>query len=359
MALDPSAVQLLSVDGVYRPHPDYPMTLEPQMLTSLYRDMVVLRRADIEATNLQRQGMLKLWPPVLGQEAAQVGSVAALSSDDFAFPTGRDFGVVLGRGVEPGDALSVWRGERQGGGWDVGAKGLGLYTKPVGSQAPHAVGFALGRAWQGIGGAVVAYLGDGAMATGDVHESFVWSAVFGAPVIFFCENNQYAISVPVARQSANPLFERAQGFGFPGVQVDGNDVLACYAVTAAALERARGGGGPTLVEAYTYRLGPHTTSDDPSRYRSREEEQEWRERDPIERLRSFLTREAIVDDDALAGIDDEAAAMAATVREACTRAPTETDPSIMFDNVYAAAPPHILEERAAWSAFEAAAEDLS
>lgn len=358
MPLHPSAIQLVSPEGEYRAHPEYPIEMDDGFLRSLYRDMVVLRRADAEATNLQRQGLLKLWPPVIGQEAAQVGSVRAMEAEDFAFPTGRDFGAVLGRGVAPRDAMAVWRGDLQGGGWDVEATRLGLYTKPVGSHAPHAVGYAMALRREGVAGATLAYLGDGALATGDVHEAFVWSSVFAAPVVFFCENNQYAISVPVARQSLNPLFERASGFGFPGIQVDGNDVLACYAVTAASLARARGGGGPTLVEAYTYRMGPHTTSDDPTRYRTSEEEEAWRRRDPVLRMQLLLLHEEMCTERDLEGYEADAAAMAAQVRRACSDEATLPDAHAMFEHVYDVTPAHILEERDAWMAFREAAEEL-
>ena len=223
-----------------------------------------------------------------------MGSARSLRPRDFAFPTYRDHGVTWSRGVPPLEILSMFRGVTTGG-WDPNARGCAIYTIVIGNQALHGVGYAMGVQLDGTDDAVIAYFGDGATDEGDVNEALVFGAVFNAPVVFFCQNNQWAISSPRDRNNRVPLYERAAGFGFPGVQVDGNDILAVMAVTREALERARTGGGPTFIEAYTYRMAAHTTSDDPTRYRHAEDLEIWRLRDPIERLKVFLARQGIAD----------------------------------------------------------------
>jgi 2-oxoisovalerate dehydrogenase E1 component alpha subunit len=359
MELDPAAVQLLSPDGTFTEHPDYPLGLDDTEIVALYRHLVIVRRADVEAMNLQRQGYLKLWGPVFGQEAAQVGSAAALQSGDRAFPQGRQFGVGLTVGIDPAEMLSVWRGEIQGGGWSVEKSGIALYTFPIGSQAPHAVGFGLALQKDRKRAAVLVYLGDGAFGTGDVHESLLWASLYKSPVVFFCENNQYALSNPVELSSPLPIFRRSSGFGFPGVQVDGNDVLGCYAVTAAAARRARAGEGPTLVEALTYRIGPHTTSDDPDRYRKADEVDAWRLRDPILRMRAFLLGAGLAGEADLAVIDEQAETAAAAVRAACIAEPPPVEPLQIFEHVYATRPPHLEAERQAWIDFNSESQAIS
>ncbi|MEU1162237.1 thiamine pyrophosphate-dependent dehydrogenase E1 component subunit alpha, partial [Streptomyces sp. NPDC005921] len=264
---DPELVQLLTPEGKRVKNAEYDAYvagITPDDLRGLYRDMVLTRRFDAEATALQRQGELGLWASLLGQEAAQIGSGRATREDDYVFPTYREHGVAWCRGVDPTNLLGMFRGVNHGG-WDPNSNNFHLYTIVIGSQTLHATGYAMGIAKDGADSAVIAYFGDGASSQGDVAESFTFSAVYNAPVVFFCQNNQWAISEPTEKQTRVPLYQRAQGYGFPGVRVDGNDVLACLAVTKWALERARSGEGPTLVEAYTYRMGAHTTSDDPSR----------------------------------------------------------------------------------------------
>jgi 2-oxoisovalerate dehydrogenase E1 component alpha subunit len=362
MELEPTAVQLLSEDGVLTENPEYPLDLSDEQLQRIYRDMVVVRRADTEAMNLQRQGYLKLWCPVLGQEGAQIGSAHALRPGDRAFPQGREFGVGLTVGIEPADMLVVWQGAAQGGRWNIESSGIALYTFPIGSQAAHAVGYGMALRKDGKSAAVVAYIGDGAFGCGEVHEAFLWAANYSSPVVFFSQNNQYAISVPVEHSSPLPLFRRSAGFGFPGVQVDGNDVLACYAVTEKATAQARSGDGPTLIEALTYRIGPHTTSDDPSRYRKADEAEPWRRRDSIERMRTFLATQGLLDEAGQAEAEQEAEQVAASVRTACV-AQQDPDPLEMFEHVYAQRPPHLEAEREAWLAFvestEGAAQALN
>jgi 2-oxoisovalerate dehydrogenase E1 component alpha subunit len=341
---EPQLIQLLTPDGERLRHPDYPLEIEAAEARALYRDLVLVRRVDSEGTALQRQGELGLWASLLGQEAAQVGSGRAMRSDDFAFPTYREHGVAWCRGVPPVNLLGMFRGVNNGG-WDPNEKNFNLYTIVIGSQTLHAVGYAMGIQRDGADGAVIAYFGDGASSQGDVLESFVFAASYNAPVVFFCQNNQWAISEPAERQSRVPLYQRAAGFGFPGVRVDGNDVLACLAVTRAGLERARTGNGPILIEAFTYRMGAHTTSDDPTRYRAGEEVEAWKAKDPIQRLRAYLVREGQGDDEFFADVEAEADRLAAEVRAGCLALP-DPAPLTIFDHAYAEPHAQVAAERA-------------
>ena len=261
----PELIQLLTPEGERVHHPEFDLDFSAEQLRGFYRDMVLTRRIDTEATALQRHGELGIWAQLLGQEAAQIGAGRALRSQDYVFPTYREHGVAYCRGVDPLDLLGLFRGVDHGA-WDPKDFNFGLYTIVIGAQALHATGYAMGIQRDGAVGtgdpdrdaAVIAHFGDGASSQGDVNEAFIFAASYNAPVVFFCQNNQWAISEPIERQTRIPLYQRALGFGFPGVRVDGNDVLATYAVTQAALQRARDGSGPTFVEAYTYRMGAHT-----------------------------------------------------------------------------------------------------
>ncbi|MFG2224636.1 pyruvate dehydrogenase (acetyl-transferring) E1 component subunit alpha [Streptomyces sp. NPDC048644] len=348
-------VQLLTPEGKRVEHPDYAIDLSPDELRGLYRDMVLTRKFDAEATTLQRQGELGLWASLLGQEAAQIGSGRALRDDDYVFPTYREHGVAWCRGVDPTNLLGMFRGVNHGG-WDPNSNNFHLYTIVIGAQTLHATGYAMGVQKDGADSAVIAYFGDGASSQGDVAESFTFSAVYNAPVVFFCQNNQWAISEPTEKQTRVPLYQRARGFGFPGVRVDGNDVLACLAVTKAALERARTGQGPMLVEAFTYRMGAHTTSDDPTKYRADEETLAWEAKDPILRLRTYLEAEGLVDDAYLAGIEEESDALGKRVRDA-VRAMPDPDTMAIFENVYADGHALVDEERAQFAAYQASFAD--
>jgi len=356
---DVDLVQLLTPTGERLDHPDYSPRiahLDAEALRGLYRDMVLVRRFDSEATSLQRQGELGLWAECLGQEAAQVGSGRALAPHDYAFPSYREHGVAHTRGVDLADVLRLFRGVDHGGGWDPQAHGFHLYTLVVGAHALHATGYAMGLQRDGLVGtgdpardsAVIAYFGDGSTSQGDINEALVFAAVNNAPVVLFCQNNQWAISEPTSRQSRVPLVRRGDGFGIPSVRVDGNDVLASYAVTAEALERARSGGGPTFIEAFTYRMGAHTTSDDPTRYRSAAEDEYWRQRDPIDRMRALLVAEGELPDSFVAGLEAEAVALAERIRT-IVRGLGRPETSAMFDHVYAS--PHaIVDSERAWFA---------
>ncbi|MBX9424208.1 MULTISPECIES: pyruvate dehydrogenase (acetyl-transferring) E1 component subunit alpha [Streptomyces] len=353
-ATEPELVQLLTPEGERVQHPDYDIDLSAEELRGLYRDMVLSRRFDAEATSLQRQGELGLWASLLGQEAAQIGSGRALRDDDYVFPTYREHAVAWCRGVDPTNLLGMFRGVNNGG-WDPSTNNFHLYTIVLGSQTLHATGYAMGITKDGADSAVIAYFGDGASSQGDVNESFVFSAVYNAPVVFFCQNNQWAISEPIEKQTRVPLYQRAAGFGFPGVRVDGNDVLACLAVTRSALERARRGEGPTLIEAYTYRMAAHTTSDDPTRYRRDAEREEWEAKDPIQRLKTYMENEGHADAAFFEELEAESEALGKHVREVVRAMPVPEHMAI-FDNVYADGHALVDEERAQFAAYQASFE---
>ena len=339
----PDAVQLLTPEGELVSHPGYSLNVADEDLRNTYRDLCLVRRLDIEATALQRQGELGLWAPCLGQEAAQIGAARATRPTDMIFPTYREHGMAWMRGIDPVDLLGLFRGTTNGG-WNPNDKNFGLYTIVIGNQALHAVGWAMAAQRMSGHEATLVCFGDGASSQGDVNEAFIFASVYNAPVVFFLQNNQWAISEPSERQTRIPLYQRARGFGFPGVRVDGNDVLAVQAVVTRALEAAREGQGPVLVEAFTYRMGAHTTSDDPTRYRLSAETEKWRLRDPIERVRAYLLRNGKADKAFIDEVENEAEALAVRIRSAVRELPVP-DPLTMFDNVYSE--PHTLlqEER--------------
>ena len=340
-------VQLISVDGqrtVGCPYWDLVADVDAEQLRGLYADMAVVRRLDAEAMALQRQGELGLWAPLLGQEAAQVGSARALRSDDFVFPSYREHGVAYCRGVDPVAMLRMWRGTAHSG-WEPSEHGIATPAIVVGAQTLHATGYALGLTLEGAGSAVLSYFGDGASSEGDVAEAFGFAASYVVPVVFFCQNNQWAISEPVRLQSHASIAERGEGYGIPGIQVDGNDVLAVLAATRLALARAYGGQGPTLIEAVTYRMGPHTTSDDPTRYRSHAEEEQWRVKDPLARLHALLRVEGLLDDRFDEEVTERADAAAAALRQGCLSMP-DPGSDALFSEVYADPHPLLEEERA-------------
>ncbi|MFI1729079.1 pyruvate dehydrogenase (acetyl-transferring) E1 component subunit alpha [Streptomyces acidicola] len=356
---EPELIQLLTPEGKRIKNAEYDpyvAGITPGELRGLYRDMVLTRRFDAEATVLQRQGELGLWASLLGQEAAQIGSGRAVTDDDYIFPTYREHGVAWCRGVDPTNLLGMFRGVNNGG-WDPNSNNFHLYTIVIGSQTLHATGYAMGLAKDGANSAVIAYFGDGASSQGDVAEAFTFSAVYNAPVVFFCQNNQWAISEPTEKQTRVPLYQRAQGFGFPGVRVDGNDVLACLAVTKWALERARNGEGPTLVEAYTYRMGAHTTNDDPTRYRHDDERAAWEAKDPIARLRSYLQSQTDTDEGFFAELETESEALGRRVREVVRTMP-DPDHFAIFENVYADGHALVDEERAEFAAYQESFADV-
>ena len=333
--------RILAPDGTAVGDPD--VGLSDDDLRGLLRHMIRARRLDRECFALQRQGELTVYPPFEGQEAAQVGSAFALGPEDWAFPTFRELAAALVRGVDPVQYLWYHRGTWHGGPYDPRATRFGPICVPVATQICHAVGVAMGLRLDGSDGCALAYFGDGSASEGDFHEGANLAAVFGAPAVLLCQNNGWAISVPTRQQTAGEIWRRADGYGFPGVRVDGNDVLAVYRETATAVARARRGEGPTLIEALTYRLGPHTTADDATRYRDEAEVERWRAFDPIARYRAWLASTGRADEDLVASYEEEAETWVAEVRAALIA--TEPPPTEwMFDWTYAE-PPALLDRQ--------------
>jgi 2-oxoisovalerate dehydrogenase E1 component alpha subunit len=342
--VDIEPVQLIAPDGTPTSERRYSRDLPPETLSWLYEMMVVTRDLDVEFVNLQRQGELALFASCRGQEAAQIGATACLRKTDWLFPQYREIGSFLIRGIAPAQMGAVWRGKWHG--------GLGFTEKcvapiaiPIGTHGLHAVGAAMAAQRLGEDSVTVAFLGDGATSEGDAHEALNLAGVYRAPCVFFVQNNQWAISVPVSHQMAAPsIAHRAIGYGMPGIRVDGNDVLACFAVVAEAAERARAGGGPTLIEAITYRLGPHTTSDDPTRYRSQEEVDHWLARDPIPRYRTYLQSVGVWNERLEERVSHRSERLRTELRESVVGAP-DFDVAEMFDTVYHDITPALAEQR--------------
>jgi 2-oxoisovalerate dehydrogenase E1 component alpha subunit len=334
--------RVLARDGSVVGDPD--VGLSDDELRSLLRWMVLARRLDRECIALQRQGELTVYPGFEGQEAAQVGSAFALGPDDMVFPTFRELAVALVRGVDPVRYLWYHRGTWHGGPYDPRATRFGPICIPVATQLPHAVGHALGQQLDGVTACTIGYVGDGATSEGDFHEAANLAGVLRVPAIFFVQNNGWAISVPTAAQTAGELWRRAEGYGMPGVRVDGNDVLAVFGATKAAVERAHAGEGPSLIEALTYRIGAHSTADDPSRYRSEDEVDAARGHDPIARFRIWLAAEGLADDDLAADYESEAETLAMEVRAGLiAQGPPPAE--WLFDWVYAEPPAFLAQQR--------------
>jgi len=314
-------------------------------LPELYETMVVTREVDEELVILQRQGELALFPSCRGQEAAQVGCVAALRETDWLFPQYRELGVFLQRGIDPAAVGLMWRGTRHGASGFL-ERAVAPMSIPIGTHALHAVGAAMASDWLRDGGVTVAFVGDGAMSEGDVHEAMNLAAVRQAPCLFFVQNNQWAISTPVCEQTrATSLALKAEGYGMLGIQVDGNDVLACLLVVEQAAERARDGNGPTLIEAITYRMGAHTTSDDPRRSRDETEVEAWAARDPIARCHTHLDRLGLLDDSLEERARSRASTMRTRLRDSIFEAP-DPSPLTLFDHVYAEPPAYLIQQGA-------------
>jgi pyruvate dehydrogenase E1 component alpha subunit len=317
---------------------------DPQTLLALYRKMVIARRFDVQITALTRQGRLATYPSAQGQEGSEIAAVLALDETDWLFPTYRDTIAVLTRGVEPSAILSFFRGDWHSG-YDPYEFRTAPQATPLATQALHAVGLATAAKLKHETTVALAMLGDGATSEGDAHEAFNFAGVWQAPVVFLIQNNQYAISVPVAKQShARTLADKAIGYGMPGYHVDGNDAAAVFSVVSAAVQRAREDGGPTLIEARTYRMEAHTNSDDPTRYRDSAEVDGWRSADPIARLGTYLTDTGVLTQNIREEIAAEAEALAAQTREAMN-ATVDLDPLELFDHVYVEQRPNLLTER--------------
>ncbi len=342
-------IQLLSPEGELTPHPDFPLEVNGELLRDLYRDMVLIRRFDREGNSLQRQGQLSIWVPLLGQEAAQIGAGRGMRPQDMAFPSYREHGIAWCRGVDPTELLGIFRGTNHSG-WNPIEKRFHTYTIVIGNQALNAAGYAMGQSFDGkVGGgpesdseATIVFFGDGATAQGDIHEAMVFATAYDSPVVFYCQNNQWAISEPIEKMARLPLYRRAAGYGMPGFRVDGNDVLACLAVTRWAMDECRSGNGPVMIEAFTYRMDAHTTSDDPNRYRLADTTEAWKLLDPIERVRVHLVREGLADQQFFDDIQAEADALAERFR-AFAVAMEPPGAETMFQGVYTA--PHAQTER--------------
>ncbi|MBS1674904.1 MAG: thiamine pyrophosphate-dependent dehydrogenase E1 component subunit alpha [Actinobacteria bacterium] len=326
----------------------YAADVTSEQLLSLLRDMVILRRLDSEGVALQRQGQLGLWAPCQGQEAAQIGSARALRDDDVIFPSYRETGVMLVRGAQPGDYVRMWRGE-EGASYDPAVMHMAPLQIIIGAQTLHAVGYAVGIMHDRSEQVAVTYFGDGATSQGDVNEAMIFASSYRAPVVFICQNNHWAISEPVAVQAQHPIAGRAPGFGIPSLRVDGNDVLAVLAATRWAAERARS-GSPAFLELVTYRMGPHTTADDPTRYRDPAELEYWRGKDPMARLETLLRSEGVLTDEIAATFASAADEAAMQMRTACLGMTTRPALAV-FDKVYAEPHSGIEEERADYARY--------
>jgi 2-oxoisovalerate dehydrogenase E1 component alpha subunit len=361
MSYTEATLQLLSPAGSvvesdataeYAPFVD---KLTDDQLREFHRVMALTRAFDMEGTYLQRQGQMGIWVPSLGQEAAQVGSGFAMRPQDHIFPSYREHAVGIIRGVDPVDIARLFRGLTHGG-WVAAEHGnFHIYTMVLGSQTLHATGFAMGVTLDGKAGtgdpevdeAVITYFGDGSTSQGDVNEALVFAASYRTPELFFLQNNQWAISVPVSKQSRTPLYLRAGGFGIPGIQIDGNDVLISYAASRKYLEETRSGGGPRFIEALTYRMGAHTSSDDPSKYRTDEETAHWAALDPIARYETYL-RARGESDSFFNDVRIEAADFASDIRRRTLELGTPPVENI-FDHVYSESH-SLIDEQKQWLA---------
>ncbi|MBE7370535.1 thiamine pyrophosphate-dependent dehydrogenase E1 component subunit alpha [Dermacoccus barathri] len=368
----PDMVQLIAPDGsrtpmssVNEPYVEALKAITAEEVRAMYRDMVLVRRFDIEGYSLQRQGELGLWPQLLGQEAAQVAAGHAMREQDFAYPGYREHGVAFCRGITPAQVFATYRGVSHGG-WNPADHNFATFTIVIGNQMLNAAGYAMGVRLDGLVGtgddtkdtAVIAFTGDGGTSQGDFNEAMVYAAVNHSPMVFFIQNNGWAISEPNTRQFIIPPYKRADGFGFPGVRTDGNDVLATWAVTRRSLDNARSGLGPTLIEAFTYRMGAHTTSDDPTRYREDAHVEAWKAKDPIARLRALLERENHADASFFGDVDAEAKDLAAGWRRSCVEM-ADPEMTAMFDHAYIDLDPQLRAQREEFAEYLASFEEAS
>ena len=321
--------------------------LDVELARSLYRDMYLGRRFDEQAYHLQRQGELGLWLMCRGQEAAQVGTMRAIRDSDYVFPSYREHVAAMVRGLGPRELLSQWRGVSHAG-WDPREHRFHIYSLVLGTQTLHAAGYAMGVRLAGEDDVVVCFVGDGATSQGDVSEAMNWAATRELPLVFIVQNNGWAISTPVSQQYRAPLPGRAAGFGLASYSVDGNDVLAVHQVVSEAVEGVRAGGPPAFVEAVTYRMAGHSTSDDPRRYREAEEEEQWAAKAPLRRIEAAL-RESGVSEDYFRSLEIEGDSVAAATREACAQL---QDPDLLdlFDRVYVDPHPDLARQREAAAA---------
>jgi pyruvate dehydrogenase E1 component alpha subunit len=330
---------------------DLDESLEPDLgedlLRRMHRVMLLARRFDDRRLKWQRSGRIGTFAPVKGQEAAQVGSVSVLEDEDWMVPSFREVAASIWRGSPLSGMILYDAGFNEGARIPEGQRDLPIAI-PVASQLPHAAGLAFASSYLDRPDVVLAYFGDGATSEGDFHEAMNFAGVFDLPIVFACQNNQWAISLPRSEQTASKsLAQKALAYGFPGVQVDGNDVLGVHLATVEAVDRARSGGGPTLLELCTYRLSVHTTADDPTKYRSEQEEEDWNRRDPLPRFQQYLIGKGVLDDDAVERLEDEIdGEIDAAWQEARERMDDlADDPGHMFAHVYADLPPGLQRQR--------------
>ncbi len=327
-------------------HEEYAPDFSDDELRGFYRWIVFSRAADQKALNLQRQGRMGTYAPVLGQEAIQIGAASAMEADDWLFPSYRELVACIIRGLPLSKLYLYWMGNEEGSRIPEGAN-IFPVSVPVGTHMLHAVGAAWAARLRRKKMAFVTFFGDGATSEGDFHEALNFASVFKTPNVFICQNNQYAISVPVSRQTASAtIAQKAVAYGFSGIRIDGNDIFASYVAAKAALAKARSGGGPTLIEAVTFRLGAHTTADDPLRYRTEEEVEEWRKREPLIRLEKYLRAKGLIDDDLVerAKAEAESRVEEATTEAEAAGAPAPND---IFEYMFSEMPPGLKEQLAA------------
>lgn len=352
----PEPVRFVAEDGTAVEPPAGYTEPAGEELVEAYRRMVLGRRFDRQATALTKQGRLAVYPSSRGQEACQIAGVLALRQDDWLFPTYRDSVALVSRGLDPVEVLTLLRGGWHCG-YDPAATRVAPQCTPLATQTIHAVGMAEAMRRKGEDGVVMAFIGDGGTSEGDFHEALNYAAVLRAPVVFLVQNNKYAISVPLAKQSAAPaLAYKGIGYGIPSEQVDGNDLVAVLSVLNAAVTHARTGGGPFLVEAHTYRMDPHTNADDPSRYRESQEVEQWESADPLARLETYLRGRGLLGAEDVAAAHKAAEEYAARLREAMNADP-EADPFELFDHVFAEPTPQLHEQRALLASELTARED--
>ncbi|MDA8372307.1 MAG: pyruvate dehydrogenase (acetyl-transferring) E1 component subunit alpha [Nocardiopsaceae bacterium] len=336
-------IRLVDPDGRRVSDPAYTAP-DHGTLLALLRAMIIGRRFDRQASALTRQGRLAVYPSSYGQEACQVGGVLALADNDWLFPTYRDSVSLVTRGVDPIEVLTLLRGDWHSG-YDPERHRCAPQCTPLATNASHAVGLTYAARRKGEDTAALVLMGDGATSEGDAHEAYNFAAVWNTPVVFLIQNNHWAISVPVHKQSVAPtLAHKAIGYGMRGHHVDGNDAAAVHAVVSHALAEARAGSGPAIIEARTYRMGPHTNSDAPQRYRDDSEVEYWKERDPLARLERLLRDEGRIDDSELERIRAQADRLAATMRERLSAA-GRLAPEELFSHVYASTPALLARQR--------------
>jgi len=346
----PDKIEYLSIlnengelDAGLEPH------IPEELLLKLHRTLLLSRKFDERLMNLQRQGRIGTFPPINGQEAAQLGAVALLRPSDWMVPAFRETAAEIWRGRSLESVIIYNNGYSEGAEIPQDLNNLPI-SVPVGSQILHAVGLGWAAKYRQTDDVAMTFFGDGATSEGDFHEGLNFAGVFQAPVIFVCQNNHWAISLPVAKQTrSKTLAQKALAYGMPGIQVDGNDILAVYAAAKEAVDRARAGQGPTLVECVTYRMAVHTTADDPKRYRTEKEVDKWRKRDPIVRFQKYLVDKGLLSEDKIAGIESEVLeVIQAAVDGAEEKMKAFGDPIDMFEHAYAEMPAYLKEQKEAF-----------